>query len=482
MHSFAPTRWLLTLLVLLAGAAGAQSTPVAPMDRDFVKIDAPLIALEHVRIIDGTGSPAKLDQSILIGGGRLQTVGDAANLAIPAGAARLDLRGYTVIPGLVGMHNHLFCITTHSGMPVVREVAISFSRLYLAHGVTTIRTTGSIEPYTDLNLKKLIDERKIPGPKMFVTAPYLEGAYQGRGYFQNHQLSGPNEAKKMVEFWADQGATSFKVYVHITRAELRATVEAAHRRGLKVTGHLCSIGYREAVALGIDNIEHGFMEDSEFVPTKQPDVCPDRAEELARITAVEVDSAPVKELFRDLIQHHVAITSTLPIFEANLVQRPLPRRALEVMLPEWRASMLTAVATAAGRTPPPSDALLKKNMQLERAFVRAGGLLLAGSDAVGLGGVLAGFADLREIEMLVEAGFTVEEAIQIASANGAKFLGVLDRIGTISAGKQADLAVIHGDPTAKITDVEKVELVFKDGIGYDSAKLIESVRGIVGFQ
>src|SRR5262249_25275392 len=158
------------------------------------------------------GAPAKQDQTLVISKGRIQAVGDSAHVAPPGGAERFDLRGYTVIPGLVGMHNHLFCITLQEGMPVVREVAMSFSRLYLAHGVTTIRTTGCIEPYTDLNLKKLIDERKVPGPKMFVTAPYLEGAYQGRGYFQNHQLSGPREAKQIVEFWADQGATSFKVY------------------------------------------------------------------------------------------------------------------------------------------------------------------------------------------------------------------------------------------------------------------------------
>jgi len=187
----------------------------------------------------------------------------------------MNLQGYTVIPGLVGMHNHLFSLAFQGGTAVLRELAISFSRLYLANGVTTIRTTGSIEPYTDLNLKKLIEERKLAGPKMFVTSPYFEGAFQGRGYFQNHQLSGPKEAKQMVDFWADQGVSSIKVYVHIKRAELAATIDAAHRRGLKVAGHLCAVGYREAAALGIDSIEHGFMEDS--------DSCPRSSQTFARI-------------------------------------------------------------------------------------------------------------------------------------------------------------------------------------------------------
>jgi len=259
---------------MVSASALAQIAAAPPGDREFVKIESPLLALEHVQVIDGTGAPPKSDQTILIGAGRIQAVASSMQFSPPAGAERMNLQGYTVIPGLVGMHNHLFSLAFQGGTAVLREVAISFSRLYLANGVTTIRTTGSIEPYTDLNLKKLIDERSFPGPKMFLSSPYFEGAFRGRGYFQNHQLSGPKEAKQMVDFWADQGITSIKVYVHIKRAELRATIDAAHRRGLKVAGHLCAVGYREAAAMGIDSIEHGFMEDSEFVPNKQPDVCP----------------------------------------------------------------------------------------------------------------------------------------------------------------------------------------------------------------
>jgi imidazolonepropionase-like amidohydrolase len=107
-------------------------------------------------------------------------------------------------------------------------------------------------------------------------------------------------------------------------------------------------------------------------------------------------------------------------------------------------------------------------------------MLLAGEDPTGIGGILAGFGDQREVELLVEAGFTPLEAIHIATANGAQFLGEADRIGTIASGKAADLVVIKGDPSQKIEDIENTEIVFKDGIGYDPAKLIESVRGIVG--
>ena len=107
-------------------------------------------------------------------------------------------------------------------------------------------------------------------------------------------------------------------------------------------------------------------------------------------------------------------------------------------------------------------------------------MLLAGLDPTGIGGIVAGFGDQREVELLVEAGFTPLEAIKIATYNGAQYLGDLDMVGTIAPGKQADLVVIKGDPSQKIEDIENVEIVFKDGVGYDSAKLIESVKGLVG--
>src|SRR5437588_654886 len=118
--------------------------------------------------------------------------------------------------------------------------ATCFAQLYLALGVTTIRTTGSIEPYTDMEIKKAIDAGKIPGPKINATGPYMEG--EGIPLLQLHQLSGPEDASRTVEYWIAEGSRSFKVYNYITRAELKAVIGTAHKHGIKVTGHLCSIG------------------------------------------------------------------------------------------------------------------------------------------------------------------------------------------------------------------------------------------------
>src|SRR3989449_3537313 len=154
--------------------------------------------------------------------------------------------GYTVIPGLVGMHNHMYYPAPNGPPAMYPEHATSFPRLYLAGGVTTIRTTGSIETFTDLELKRMIDEGRMAGPKMHVTGPYLEGA--GAFTPQMHQLKDAEDARKTAEYWMDEGATSFKAYMHIRPDELAAVVKAAHARGIKVTGHLCSIGFTTAAS------------------------------------------------------------------------------------------------------------------------------------------------------------------------------------------------------------------------------------------
>ena len=217
------------------------------------------------------GAPPQDDQTIVISDGKIKSVGPSATASVPAGAKTMDMAGYTVLPGLVGMHDHLF-FPQGGSPPIYSDMGISFPRLYLALGVTTIRTTGSVAPFTDLEIKRLIDSGRMFGPKIFVTAPYLEG--KGAYTPVMHELTGPDDARRMVNFWADEGATSFKAYMNISRDELRAAVEEAHKRGLKVTGHLCSIGFREAAEIGIDNLEHGLFPDSEFVPDKKPDQCP----------------------------------------------------------------------------------------------------------------------------------------------------------------------------------------------------------------
>ena len=455
----------------------------------FISVHAPVILLNHVTVIDGTGAAPKENQAIVIADGKIQSISSAESAPPPAGAQVLDRTGYSVIPGLVGMHDHLYYTDSYSvqlgdhgelsepGL-FVAEIPYTAPRLYLAAGVTTMRTTGSLEPYTDLKVKKRIDDGLMPGPAIDASAPYLEGPHTI--FAQMYELTGPDDARRFVDYWAAEGMTSFKAYMHITRDDLRAAIDAAHAHQMKLTGHLCSVTWPEAIALGIDDLEHGpVFADTEFVADKKPDQCPPHGS--SSWTNVAIDSSQVKALIDNLVSHHVAVTSTLPVFEASVPLRPpLQPRFLHALSAESAQSYLTARARIPATSP--MAALMRKEMDFEVAFVRAGGLLLAGPDPTGNGGVLPGFGDQREVELLVEAGFTPVEAIHIATENGAVYLGREDRIGTLAPGKQADLVLIKGDPSKNIADIEKVETVFKAGVGYDSEKLIDSVRGQVGIR
>jgi enamidase len=462
---------------LATPAVGAQPTPaLGPEVRQFVTVDTPVVVLTHARVIDGTGAPARSDQTVVIERGIVRAVGPDGAVPIPPRARVMDVSGRSVLPGLVMMHEHMFYPS--GGGSVYNEQAFSFPRLYLAGGVTTARTAGNMAGYADLELKRAIDAGQAIGPSLDVTAPYLNGP--GLPIYQVHALTGPEDARQMVTHWADRGATSFKAYMQITRAQLAAAIAEAHRRKLKVTGHLCSITFREAAAAGIDNLEHGLVVASDFVPGKRADECPAGGVS-ASIAALDVASEPVQALIRELVTRRVAVTSTLTIFETFTPGRPsAPQGALDAMLPEARDQYLRRRLQVATQANSPWTRLFANEMQFERDFLRAGGLLLVGTDPTGYGGVVAGYANHRALELLVEAGLTPLEAIKVGTLHGARYLGRADSVGTIAVGRRADLMIVRGDPSARIGDVANVETVFKGGVGFDAARLFASVRGRVG--
>jgi enamidase len=465
---------LAALLLTVPSTLRAQRN-LSPQVRAFVRTDAPLIALTNARVIDGSGRPARENQVIVIRDGNIAYVGGAQG-APTAGAEIIDLAGRTVLPGFVMLHEHMFY---PAGNAMYNELGFSFPRLYLAGGATTIRTGGSMVPYADLNLKRAIDAGTLPGPKMHLTAPYLNGP--GLNIPAVKALSGIEDAKRMVSFWADEGFTSFKAYMHISRAELRTAIEEAHRRGLKVTGHLCSVTYREAASLGIDNLEHGFFASTDFVQGKQPDRCPGGAG--ATLTDLDAGSEAAQTVIRELVNARVAVTSTLTVFETTVPGRPrAPDRALDAMVPEARDQYLRNYSRISNDTSTAAVRRFRRMMDMEVAFLRAGGLLVAGTDPTGYGGVVAGFSNQREIELLAEAGLSAEEAIRVGTLNGATHLGVQDRVGSIETGKAADLVIVRGNPAARMADITNVEIVFKDGVAYDPERLIAAVRGSVGLR
>lgn len=464
---------LVLTLAALTSPVAAQRARIGDPIREFVSIDAPVVALTNARVIDGTGAPAREGQTIVLREGRIAAMGPSATTPPPDGARIVDLTGKSVLPGLVMLHEHLYYPT---GPGVYGQLGQSFVRLYLAGGVTTMRTGGNMNGFMDITLRQRVEAGEAAGPVIDATMPYVNGPNQ---FVQMNAVTTEERARRHVAYWADEGATSVKAYMQISRAALGTAIREAHARGLKVTGHLCSVTYAEAAALGIDNLEHGFFAATDFVPDKKPDVCPGQGRGQQTVADLDPKGVAFQTLVRTLIEKKVAVTSTLTVFELNTPGRPLPP-GLDVLVPQLREQYLQNRARVEGNAQSIYPRLFPNAMALEREFARAGGLLVAGTDPTGGGGVIPGYANHRQLELLVEAGFTPLEAITIGTRNGARYLGLEKRIGTLAPGLQADLMIVAGDPSRDIGALRNVETVFRQGVGFDSARLIQSVAGKVG--
>ena len=452
--------------------------------KKYIEYNDPITVFKNGLLIDGKGNTAKPHQTVIINNGKIDWVGDDAKAAIPKGANIIDLNGKAIMPGLVMLHEHMY-ISAHSIEPRylnLKQLPFTFPRLYLAAGATTIRTCGSIEPYSDLRIKKDIDLGLFPGPNMELTAPYIEG--KSTRFPQMNENKTPADAAAFVNYWADQGFTSFKAYMGVDKLTLKSAIDAAHKRNLKITGHLDIVTYKEAASLGMNNLEHGFMASTDFAFGKKENEPPAAGAAIKSLSNLDIQSDSVKQFIQFLIDKKMSITSSLAVFEGSTTTQPKPiAEAVNAMSPDTRDFYLQRLVSAKSATGPTDyDKAFAKAAKMEKLFYDMGGLLSVGTDPTGNGGTVAGYGNWRAIELLVEAdGFTPLEAIKIATLNGSIALGFDKTIGTIEPGKSADLLIIDGNPSKNISDIRKVLFVFKNGIGYNSKKLFESVKGKVGF-
>ena len=338
--------------------------------REYIVDSASKTLLRDVKIIDGTGAPSKLHQDVLITNGIITQIREVNQGLVPNDTKIIECAGKTLIPGLVMMHEHLYYTMFLDNFFNLAEMPFSFPRMYLAGGSTTIRTTGSIEPQTDLAIKRMIGEGKLIGPDMDVTAPYIER--EGFDIPSLNTIKDAAEATNSVKFWADKGCTSFKMYMHIKKEDLQAVVREAHKRNLKVTGHLCTLTYREAASIGIDNLEHGFYASTDFDLKKKNEQFDYLASQMALQSLPAVDTR-MSSLISFLVQHKVALTSTLPVFEPNtgreLILGGGEESVLPVVLEEIRLRWERSQHRDSG-----AFALFKKEMKWEKQFYDAGGL------------------------------------------------------------------------------------------------------------
>jgi imidazolonepropionase-like amidohydrolase len=458
--------WLIAATVT---ADAAETTFSAFPDKSY--------AIEHVELIDGLGTHPRRDWTVLVENGIIGSVGPSASTAVAQGLRVVDGRSKSLMPGIVGMHEHLY-YETNETMREAPTMLFSAPKLYLAAGVTTARTTGSMETYAELNLKGRIESGAEPGPDLDVTGPYLSGPNEPL-LTQYASLSSPQDARATVDFWTSHGVTSFKAFLALTRDELKAAIVEAHSHGALVAGHLCSITMGEAADLGIDELEHGIVQSSDFVDGKVPDVCPSFRTLFKSWASLRSDDPRVAALVRKLVAHHVAVTSTLAVLESGFgLAPPLTQRELSLLNDDAQHGYAQARLDSHQLPAKVASHILNVEMEFERAFVAQGGLLTEGADAGP--GVIPGFADQREIELLVAAGFTPLQAIEIATANGARAMHRFDRIGSIERGKQADLLLLDGDVSTDVAAIEHPVLVIRSGTAYDPNELVRATVGRVG--
>jgi len=475
VHKLFPTLKMACSTILIS-ALGLSAAVGAERDKPFVSYPAGHYAITNVSVIDGAGGAVKSNQTVIIKDDKIVAVAPSQQLELAKGVQQIDGTNQTLIPGLIMMHEHMFYPT---GKGHYTEMLYSFPRLYLAGGATTIRTAGTTAPYADLNLRDAVNEGKTMGPEIDVTAPYLNGP--GLPILKIKALKDREDAKKMVDYWQNEGVTSYKAYMHIHQSELAEVIKTAHEKNHKVTAHLCSVTYREAADLGIDNLEHGFFASTDFVKGKQKDTCPNNADVHQSLVNLDIDSEEVASLIDHLVAKDVVLTSTLTVFETFTKGRPKAYpQALDALIEQVRDQYEARFERIAQQKEATWPIVFNKMMALEKRFVEAGGKLMVGTDPTGYGGVIAGFSNQRAIELLVEAGFDVPTAIKIATLNAAQYLDREDSVGSILPNKQADLVLVEGDLASNVEAIRNINTVFKSGVGYDSKKIFAETKNVVG--
>ena len=428
----------------------------------FISEKSPVIAFTNARLIDGTGAAVKENQTVVIRDGRITKIGRDGQVNIPKDAKQISLKGKSLLPGWVMLHEHLFYGGSHKypftpkyANQVFIQQSVNYPRLFLAAGVTSARTVGSIKPYNDLSIKRAIDEGDLVGPDFDLTAPFLTGPTHS---LEMYPLKNTKEVRETVRYWARLGFTSFKAYGYISDDNLAAAIDEAHKLGLKITGDLTTGNsiqrHTKAIDLGIEQLEH-------IVATMEEGVL------------LDVEDQKVQRMIQHYIDNNVAITSTLPIYEVKALPTEELSLLTEASRKEW---LLLSAPNGAYSTFEP---MLNNQLEVIAEFWRKGGKLTVGSDPA-RPGVIAGYGNLRAIELLAKAGIPPLEVIKIATQNGAEVMGIAADRGIIEIGKRADLIVVNGDPSSDISAIHNIETVFKNGIGYNPEALKESVKGTVG--
>jgi imidazolonepropionase-like amidohydrolase len=424
-------------------------------------------AIVGARLIDGTGAPARDGCTVLLRGDRIAAVGPSVR--IPEGAEVVDAEGKALLPGMFDTHGHCFTVDG-------KDQYESYPLLFLAGGVTTTFSPGEMDAEAAFALRDRLQRGEQVGARLLSAGPYFEKGDSDLPWLKGY--ADQAEALQWLERYGSR-MDGLKLMQQITEEEAAAIIADAHERGIKVTGHLGSVTAKRAIELGIDRLEHGITAMSEFSPWEIKGFAA-WSEKFQKLAELDLDSAPVQELIDLIVSKRVALSATTASFE-------LYAPGYEPVTPDWdkylapelqrtqKALLLRLSQTPPARGQPFADGIKKQLEFLKRVHDR-GGIVVTGTDPGGKL-LIPGFGLHRELKLLVDGGFTPVAAIRAATGHAAWALGVDRDLGTVEAGKIADVVLVDGDPSSDIRAVGNTVAVWKAGARFDPRELRKQAEG-----
>ena len=425
-----------------------------------------LLVLEGATLIDGTGAEPREDSVIVVDGDRILRVGSAGDFHFPDSARRRDVSGQFVLPGFIDMHVH-----------VHPEARIETVEALLEFGVSTIRSPGAAQS-AGVELRDQIAAGRVRGPRMITGAAFIDGSPSRFDW--TVPVATPDEMRDVVRQQAAAGADMIKLYWDVTPELMAAAIEEAHKLGLKVAGHIRATSWTQAARLGIDSLVHSGGEGPtwELVPERhraQLRALPYPEQYVRWLEWVELDGELMSSLIAALVDNRVTVDPTLVVMESlyfgddpEVLARLEPQRAPPSVVaqwgPDWRQRNPFVFTNPMGiaRAFTSGKDVFPVALQIVRKLHEGGVRLTAGSD-VGMPWITPGVSLHRELELLVQAGIDEADVIVMATRNGAEGLGLEDQLGTVEAGKLADLVVLIADPLSDIRNTRSLSAVYKAG-------------------
>jgi imidazolonepropionase-like amidohydrolase len=436
------------LLPQLARSAGSDGVAaLAEQARIAQRGEPGVLALVGGRLIDGRGGPPIDDSVVVVDGARIVAAGARGAVTLPPGTKTIDFRGKTVLPGLWDMHAHV---------EQVEQLAV-----YLASGVTTVRDMGNILDFIT-GIRDAIDAGKGLGPRVLAEG-LVDG--DGPGALGVIHLKTVADVAPTIDRLQKAGCLDVKIYSSVPPALVKPIAAYAHAHGMHVVGHVPEgMTVAQAIAAGFDSISHiGFLTD--VVLPDDPAHPLSREVRLKKLAALDLGSPAITEEIDSLAARHIVIDDTMSL-EEQLLHSVADNARLEpgiATLPRELEATLGGLPPALGAA---GDAGFGTYLRLLGMLHRRGVPIVAGTDIN-----VPGHSLHRELELYVKAGFTPMEAIQAATIVPAKMMRLDREVGTVVAGKRADLVVVDGDPLADIRAIRRTSLVITRGRVYDPAAL-----------